>query len=340
MDLENMLSQIYQKDVRQKGLEEVKRIYCELWKFFRYYLFRSFVFLMVIYIIGSLFCSYGLNRNVGQLETFLSVELLDDMLVSQYGNGQKMKDSELRGRIEHIMDVSFGKDWVYPNTEMKRLEAKYIPKSKEDADIGEVSNNDIGGAIISSIIRHAENADKIDKGEATVFNKENPSQSYLHSKEENHAFSYSDFLRETKGLTPALFFHNLYVSTLCIILGLFPILPLGFMGFLVNMIGSSSVLGFFASFFGMDVTNIIIYGILPHGIFEIPAFVLATALGIKLCFYLTAWMFRRERSLSFKTLMVNYGLIYIFVIVPMLLLAGLIETTITPILLDTFVTIF
>lgn len=84
-------------------------------------------------------------------------------------------------------------------------------------------------------------------------------------------------------LATVIFLNNLKVSLLLlatgVLLSIFPI---------VMIMGNGMAIGYlFASFGGtvpVPLWAIIVYGIVPHGIFEIPAFILAGAMGIKLGF--------------------------------------------------------
>ncbi|WP_136798480.1 stage II sporulation protein M [Desulfosediminicola ganghwensis] len=61
--------------------------------------------------------------------------------------------------------------------------------------------------------------------------------------------------------------------------------------------------------------------LIPHGIFEIPAFVLAIALGVKL----GLWPFNTNKIEYIKTTLKRAAHNYILIIIPLLIVAGLIE---------------
>lgn len=73
---------------------------------------------------------------------------------------------------------------------------------------------------------------------------------------------------------------------------------------------------------------IVAAGLLPHGIIELPALVLATALGFSLGKEAVFWMLRRESHL--KAQFRNSLSIYLKVVLPLLVIAAIIEVTITP----------
>lgn len=94
--------------------------------------------------------------------------------------------------------------------------------------------------------------------------------------------------------------------------GVFPILVaiangylLGFVGAMsVNVVGWSSLLSLF-----------------PHGIFELPAVFIALGMGMK---FGTFW-FRKEKGKSFQEFFWNSLRVFIFVILPLLIIAAIIE---------------
>ena len=73
---------------------------------------------------------------------------------------------------------------------------------------------------------------------------------------------------------------------------------------------------------------IVAAGLLPHGIIELLALVLATALGFSLGKEALFWMLRRESHL--KAQFRNAFSIYLMVVLPLLVIAAVIEVTITP----------
>ncbi|AGK61061.1 Uncharacterized membrane protein [Archaeoglobus sulfaticallidus PM70-1] len=75
--------------------------------------------------------------------------------------------------------------------------------------------------------------------------------------------------------------------------------------------------------------------LLPHGILEIPAVIIASAYGLYLgkLFYLRVF---RSRSIDMKLAMKEFIKKFITVIIPILLIAALIETFVTPYLIYRF----
>lgn len=80
---------------------------------------------------------------------------------------------------------------------------------------------------------------------------------------------------------------------------------------------------------GVHILTFLLVGVLPHGIFELPAFILAEALAIRLGFNILAY---RRGSFQGKTLMKVARatiLLTVLIVLPLLGLAALVEMTIT-----------
>lgn len=74
--------------------------------------------------------------------------------------------------------------------------------------------------------------------------------------------------------------------------------------------------------------TVVVAGLLPHGIIELPALVLATALGFSLGKEALFWMLRRESNL--KAQFRSAFSVYVKVVLPALVVAAIIEVTVTP----------
>ncbi|MEM4605547.1 MAG: stage II sporulation protein M [Candidatus Pacearchaeota archaeon] len=113
-----------------------------------------------------------------------------------------------------------------------------------------------------------------------------------------------------------LFFNNARSSLLAIIFGLFfsviPVLILFFNGYLV---------GFVVNLVAKEKSLFEIWRLLPHGIFELPAFFISCVLGINLGLVVL-------REFSFKKTIeaLEQALkIFVLIVIPLLLIAGFIE---------------
>lgn len=132
----------------------------------------------------------------------------------------------------------------------------------------------------------------------------------------------------------SLFFHNIRATLLAVILGVVPIFFLTVFFILTNVVVLGGVIGS-VGYVVDNVALIFLLGIVPHGVFELPALILSFAMGIYLCKKVTWVLFKKERVLL-KIVMKNCMMMYIGVVIPLLALAAIIEAYLTPCLLNTF----
>jgi len=119
------------------------------------------------------------------------------------------------------------------------------------------------------------------------------------------------------------FVKSFFVISLGIFFGLFPIYFLGINGFLIGLVAAaiSSLRGW----------NFFFAGIMPHGIFEITALVLASAYGIGLGLAFFRFTIFGEK-LDFKKELNNAWGYFFKIVAPLILIAAIIEVTLTPFL--------
>ncbi len=97
-----------------------------------------------------------------------------------------------------------------------------------------------------------------------------------------------------------------------IFLGIFPV---------ISAISNGYILGF-VSYLSMDSSGIIsLWRIFPHGIFELPAVFISLGIGIKL----GTFVFQKKKMESLKNYLINSLRTFFFVIVPLIVIAGIIE---------------
>jgi stage II sporulation protein M len=125
-----------------------------------------------------------------------------------------------------------------------------------------------------------------------------------------------------------IFLNNAIKSLLAIVLGIaigiFPVIFLCFNGFIIGAV---------VSVLQSRISNIlIIAGLAPHGIIEIPAIVLAAALGLKVGFESIRYLVNRRSNV--KVQLRQSLVIYAKWILIMLFIAALIETFATPLLVS------
>ncbi len=125
-------------------------------------------------------------------------------------------------------------------------------------------------------------------------------------------------------------FASLQVMFLGILLGIPTLLGLFANGALVGYIMKELSLG------GVALFPFISLGILPHGIFELPAFFISTALGLKLGFHLVFPLPNKKRGESLKYILKEYWTI-LPLVVSLLIIAAIIEVLVTPALIQLFI---
>jgi len=130
-----------------------------------------------------------------------------------------------------------------------------------------------------------------------------------------------ELLEKTKGLNfiglfVFIFFNNVKTSLIGmfsgLLLGIFPIFLAALNGYL---------LGFVMNYSFRENGIKDIWRIIPHGIFEMPAFFISLGLGVKLGYSLlfTKKTFWKDIKMSIKT--------FVYIVIPLLLIAGLIEAS-------------
>lgn len=114
-----------------------------------------------------------------------------------------------------------------------------------------------------------------------------------------------------------IFKNNSLVSLTAILLGfffgIFPFLTLIFNGYIIGLVARLSV----------DAVGVYeLWRLLPHGIFELPAVLISISLGIKF----GSFVFNKNPWKRFKYLLSNSLQVFFFIILPLLLIAALIES--------------
>ncbi|WP_268913335.1 stage II sporulation protein M [Lentilactobacillus sp. SPB1-3] len=129
-----------------------------------------------------------------------------------------------------------------------------------------------------------------------------------------------------------LFFHNFGSSLTIIVLGLIPI-PLYYLFLLFNASSVGAVLTI-----GPQPILLFLFGILPHGIFEIPGQIISAAISARLAWYMIDRFIRhRQRSETFGEMVKTTAIDTLVYVLPLLFIAAIIEQNITPILIHNFI---
>ena len=136
---------------------------------------------------------------------------------------------------------------------------------------------------------------------------------------------------------PLLFLNNLKACLIAMATGLIPFLFIPVLVLGVNAV----VMGAVASMYrmaGMSVVSMYLFGILPHGIFELPAILLSISMGLYLCYCLVKRICegRYNRGIV-KEALGNMMRTLLTLIIPLLAVAAVIETYVTPILMSHFI---
>lgn len=136
----------------------------------------------------------------------------------------------------------------------------------------------------------------------------------------------------------ALFKNNVLACFIMFLVGIVPFicLPLTY-GILINaaiigiLIGAiNAANGFYAGLMTF------ILGILPHGIFELPAFFFSAGAGVELCRAVNRKITNKETDVTIKDAFLGGLKAFVTIVVPLLLIAALIETYLTIKILTTF----
>lgn len=127
----------------------------------------------------------------------------------------------------------------------------------------------------------------------------------------------------------ALFTNNLRAMVLGVLYGFIPFLYLPALALGVN----AAILGMLASLIDGQWL-LLAAGILPHGIFELPALFLSLAAGLCLCKNINVYIRKNEKGFM-KPLLLNILRVVVLVL-PLLVIAAVMETYVTPALMQLF----
>lgn len=142
-----------------------------------------------------------------------------------------------------------------------------------------------------------------------------------------------DILNEAGTLdVSSLIANNLFASFTSILTGVIPF----FFFPVFSLILNAGMIG--VVFGAMPITHssvlFIVMGLVPHGIFEITALLLSLTLGVYLCKEMCLRIIGKKREISNSQMILHIVRIYLLVIVPLMIVAGFIETYVTPLLMN------
>ena len=129
-----------------------------------------------------------------------------------------------------------------------------------------------------------------------------------------------------------LFLNNSEATLLFIVLGVIPLLflpiiLLGINGLLVGVVLAKT-----------DALKGIVFGLAPHGFTELTAVFIAVAIGITISEHLTKRLLRKDTDNTIKGILVEAFKTFFLIIVPLLIISGILESTLTPFLIEKFIT--
>jgi uncharacterized membrane protein SpoIIM required for sporulation len=132
---------------------------------------------------------------------------------------------------------------------------------------------------------------------------------------------------------PFIFSHNVRAVGLIFLAGLVSFSVLGTLVYIVNLSTVGILLGVF-QLLGYSPLTLTVSGLLPHGIFEIPALILASAAMLRIGIVLVTPQMGRSLGEVLLELLADWTKIAVGVVLPLLLVAAVIETYVTPLLLS------
>tara|TARA_Y100000310_G_C20596690_1_gene770884 strand:- start:142 stop:738 length:597 start_codon:yes stop_codon:yes gene_type:complete len=132
-----------------------------------------------------------------------------------------------------------------------------------------------------------------------------------------------ELLEKTKGMSQLelikfIFLNNSQSSffgvILGVILGIFPIMA---------AMANGYILGFVSSFIVEEKGILVLWRLLPHGIFELPAIFISLGMGLKV----GSFIFQEKKFQSLKKYLVNSFRSFFLIVIPLLIIAAIIEGT-------------
>ena len=129
--------------------------------------------------------------------------------------------------------------------------------------------------------------------------------------------------------TGGIFGHNVQVLLLA---GLLAVISLGVLAILMLMV-SIVLVGFFAgqvAWLGYNPLTFLAAFILPHGLFEIPAAIIATAFALRIGASVTAPREGLTVGEGLVAAVADFAKVFVFLVVPLLFVAALVEANVTP----------
>ena len=126
-----------------------------------------------------------------------------------------------------------------------------------------------------------------------------------------------------------IFTNNIRATLLILLGGIISFSVLGMIAYLINVGLVGAVLGVF-KLIGYSPVLLFAAGLLPHGIFEIPALMLASAIVLRMGAILVTPQIGKSMGQVIIEMLADWLKVFIGVVVPLLVVAALIEAYVTP----------
>ena len=131
---------------------------------------------------------------------------------------------------------------------------------------------------------------------------------------------------------PYIFAHNLRAVAVILLAGLVSFSVLGVLVYLINLGVIGVVLGAF-HLMGYSAATVALAGLLPHGLFELPALILASAAVLRIGAVLVTPQVGRSMGEVLLEVLADWLKVILVLVLPLLGVAALIETYVTPVIL-------
>ena len=127
--------------------------------------------------------------------------------------------------------------------------------------------------------------------------------------------------------------NNISVGFRALTLGFLPFIYLPIIIYIINIGILSTVIALIAQGSVFAAVKVFTLGILPHGIIEIPALIISIMLGVRICSNISRTIIGKVDYSNTGKVIKESIISFLLIVVPMFILAGVIEVYITPLLL-------
>lgn len=161
----------------------------------------------------------------------------------------------------------------------------------------------------------------------------NPSLTNELMKAVTEIFAQSGVVSESGGISfLGILLNNWFAMLFSVLYGFLPFVFLPVLSIITNAV----LVGAMAAYYTISGLPLTLFfaGILPHGIFEIPALLLAVSMGVALCRNIIRLITRSARAVPMVEFLTGLLQTMLLLIFPLILLAAAVESFITPALLQ------